>query len=217
MVPGTGLLPDGRRFELLVAGLLATVLVGGTAFAGSLLVATMTATGTLGSGTALWLLVALLVTVLASGLGAAGAAVWLAWLALARLRTAVASGYRNLLWAGYRRARTFEDRNPLGALLRPASLFASRSDREGPLVTELKARYVAGELDELQFERELGRLLGGGADAGRRVREEIEVTAADGGADDSGDGRSGTGDRSGRSRGNEADAAAEREREASTR
>ena len=184
MVPGSGLVPSERRFELLLAGLLGAGVVGVTAFLGSLVVATMTLTGALGPGASLWVLLALLLTVLAAGVTAAGATVWLAWLALAQLRTGVAAGYRRLLWAGYRRARAFEEGSPVGRLLRPARIFESAGDQEGPLVTELKARYVAGELDEGEFERELGRLLGGGVETGRQVRREIAVTAPDGGDGD---------------------------------
>jgi len=187
MVPGTGLVPSDRRFELLVAGLLGAGIVGGTAFLGSIVVAAMTATGALGPGASLWVLLALLLTVLVAGIAAAGAGAWLAWLALAQLRSGVAAGRRRLLWRAYRRARAFEERSPVGRVLAPSRLFTSRSDREGPLVTEAKARYVAGELDEAAFERELGRLLGGGAETGRQVRREIAVTAADGGADGDGE------------------------------
>lgn len=180
---GSGLLPDQRRPELLVAVLFAVTVLGGAAFAGALVVAAMTAAGALGSTTSLPVLLALLLAMLVCGAAAAGATAWLAWLALGGLRAGVAAGWRRLLWAGYTRTRRFEEGSALGRLLRPAELFAARSDREGPLVAELKARYVAGELDEEEFERELSRLLGGGATVGERVRREIEVTAADGGAD----------------------------------
>lgn len=188
MTPGSGHRPTGRRIELLVAGIVGAGLLGVTAFLGSLVVAAMTATGAVGAGTSLWVLLALLVTVLATGVAAAGAAAWLAWLGLAQLRTATVSGWRRVLWTGYRRARTFEERSLLGRVLRPARLFEARGDDEGHLVEELKARYVTGEVDEPTFERELGRLLGGRADDARPVRREIEVTAADGGVDP--DGRS---------------------------
>lgn len=183
MVPGSGLVPSERRFEFLLAGLLGATVVGTTAFVGSLVVATMTAVGALGPGASLWVLLALLLVVLLAGVGVAGAGTWLAWLALAQLRAGVAAGWRKLLYGGYRRARTFEERSALGRLLRPSRVFESAGDRDGALVTELKSRYVAGELDELAFENELARLLGG-ADVGRRVRREIEVTAADGGDED---------------------------------
>lgn len=182
MVPGPRLVPSERRFELLVAGVVGAGLLGTTAFVGSLVVAAMTATGALGAGTSLWVLLALLLTVLVTGVVAAGATAWLAWIALAQLRTAAVSSWRRLLWTGYQRARAFEERSLVGRLLRPARLFESEGDREGHLVAELKARYVAGELDEIDFEHELGRLLGGGTEVGRQVRREIEVTAADGGA-----------------------------------
>lgn len=184
MVPRSRLASGERRFELLAAGLLASGLVGVTAFVASLVVATMTAAGVLGSGAGLWVLVALLLTVLLSGAAVAATGAWLAWLAVDQLRTATTAAWRRLLWGGYRRAREFEERSPVGRLLRPARLFESRSDREGPLVAELKARYVADELDEAAFERELGRLLGGSWSVGHQVRREIEVTAAADGDDD---------------------------------
>lgn len=170
--------------KLLVATLLGAGLVGATAFAGSLVVAAMTAVGALAVGPSQWLLLALLLTVLASGLAVAGAAGALAWRGLASAQTAALAGRRRLLWAGYRRAREFEDDTLLGGLLRPARLFTATADRDGALVDALQSRYVAGELDELAFERELGRLLGDGASFGRRVREELSVTAADGGPGD---------------------------------
>lgn len=169
------------RLQLLVAGLVIAGVVGLTAFAGSLVVAVMTAVGAMGGGTSLWVLLALLVTVLASGVAVAAAAAWLAWAVLAQLRTAVATGHRRLLFWAYQRTRAVEEASALGALLRPSRVVATGADREGPLVTELKQRYVAGELDEETFERELGRLLGEGADVGRELHREIEVTAADGG------------------------------------
>jgi hypothetical protein len=180
MSSGSGLLRGVSRLQLLVAGLLVAGVVGLTAFAGSLVVAVMTAVGVVGGGTSLWVLLALLVTVLASGVAVAGAVAWLAWLALAQLRAAVSSRYRKLLFWAYHRALAFEDASVLGALLKPSRLFASRSDRDGPLVEELKSRYVAGDLDEVAFERELRQLLGDAAAVEHHVSEDIEVTAADG-------------------------------------
>jgi hypothetical protein len=167
--------------KLLVATLLGAGLVGATAFAGSLVVAAMTAVGALAAGPSQWLLLALLLTVLVSGLAVAGAAGALAWRGLASVQTAAVAGRRRLLWTGYRRAREFEDDHALGRLLRPSRLFTASAERDGALVDALQSRYVAGELDELAFERELGRLLGDGASFGREVREELSVTASDGG------------------------------------
>lgn len=205
MARGSGLLGGVSRLQLLVAGLVVTVGVGLAAFAGSLVVAAMVAVGALTGPTSLWMLVGLLVFVLAAGVGAAGAAAAVAWHLLAQLRDAVKATRRRALYRAYRRAREFEDESVLGRLLRPAQLFTARSDREGPLVEELQRRYVAGELDEAEFERELGRLLGDGAASGRDLRREIAVTAADGWDEDAGVTR-GTGDR-------EADRDRERERE----
>lgn len=182
MSSGRGLLRGVSRLQLLVAGLVIAGGVGLTAFAGSIVVAVMTVGGALGGGTSLWVLLALLLTVLASGVAVAAAAAWLAWIGLAQLRTAVESTHRRLLFWAYQRTRAFEADNTLGRVLRPSRVFATGADREGPLVTELKQRYVAGELDEPTFEQELGRLLGEGADVGQELSREIEVTAADGGA-----------------------------------
>lgn len=182
MASGTGLGPSEGRIELLVAGVVGAGLVATTAFLGSLVVAAMTVAGTIGAGTSLWVLFALLLTVVISGAAAAGATAWLAWLAVEQLRTTAVSGWRRLLWTSYRRTRAFEERSLVGRLFRPTRFFAARGDHEGHLVEELKARYVAGGIDEHTFERELGRLLGGGEDVGRQVRREIEVSATDGGA-----------------------------------
>lgn len=209
MVPWSGLVPSDRRSEVLVAGLLAAVVLGGVAFAGSLVVAAMTATGALGTGVSLWLLLALLLTVLATGVVAAGATAGLAWLALEELRTAIVSGWRRFLWVGYRRARAVEEHSHLGRALRPSRLFEARGDREGHLVEELKTRYVAGEVDEADFERELRRLLGG--DDGEQVRREIDVTAADGDAGPSSSRATSGGSRA-RSATSEADASASKPR-----
>jgi DNA segregation ATPase FtsK/SpoIIIE-like protein len=179
-----GLLRGVSRLHLLVAVLVVAAGVGLTGLLGVVIVAVMTAVGAVGGGTSLWVLLALLVTVLVSGVAAAGSLAWLAWLGLAQLRAAVSSRYRKLLFWAYHRALAFEDGSALGALLKPSRLFASRSDRDGPLVEELKSRYVGGDLDDLQFERELARLLGEETDVGQHVREAIEVTAADGGDDD---------------------------------
>lgn len=170
--------------KLLVVILLGAGLVGTTAFAVSLVVAAMTAAGALAVGPSQWLLLALLLTVLVSGLAVAGAAGTLAWRGLASAQTAAVAGRRRLLWTGYRRAREFEDDHVVGRLLRPSRLFTAGADRDGPLVDALQSRYVAGELDEPAFERELGRLLGDGASFGRQVREELSVTATDGGPGD---------------------------------
>lgn len=186
MSSGRGLLRGVSRLQLLVAALLVASVVGATAFFGSLLVAVMTLVGALGGGTSLWVLLALLLTVLVSGVAAAGSLGWLAWLGLAQLRAAVSKYYRRLLFWAYHRALAFEDASALGALLKPSRLFASRSDRDGPLVEEVKSRYVAGDLDEVAFEDELRQLLGDGAAVDSHLDEEIEVTAADGG-DDGGD------------------------------
>jgi DNA segregation ATPase FtsK/SpoIIIE-like protein len=194
MSPGRGLLAGVSRLQLLVAALLVAGVVGLTAFAGSILVAVMTLVGAVGGGTSLWVLLGLLLLVLVSGVAAAGSVAWLAWLALAQLRAAVSGRYRKLLFWAYHRALAFEDASVLGALLKPSRLFASRSDRDGPLVEELKSRYVAGDLDEVAFERELRQLLGDGAAVEHHVREDIEVTAADGGDDADGDRRSAGGE-----------------------
>jgi hypothetical protein len=122
--------------------------------------------------------------VLASGVAVAAAAAWVAWIALGQLRAVVAGAHRRVLYWAYRRSRAFEAESALGALLRPSRVFASRSDRDGALVAALQQRYVAGELDERAFERELARLLGDGVDVGRTVRREIAVTAPDGGDDE---------------------------------
>lgn len=183
MARGRGLLSGVSRLQLLVAGLVVAGGVGLTAFAGSLVVAVMTAVGAIGGGTSLWVLLGLLLVVLGSGVVAAGALAWLAWLGLAQLRVGVSATYRRLLFWAYHRSRAFEDHHALGALLQPSRVFASRSARDGPLVTELKSRYVAGEIGEAQFERELRDLLGDGAST-QRVRREITVTAPDGGEDD---------------------------------
>jgi len=186
MARGAGLLGGVSRLQLLVAGLVVTAGVGLAAFAGSLVVAAMVAVGAVTGPTSLWMLVGLLVVVLAAGIGAAGAAAAVAWHLLAQLREAVQATRRRTLYRAYRRAREFEDGSVLGRVLRPSQLFAARSDREGPLVEELQRRYVAGELDEAEFERELGRLLGDGDASGRDLRREIAVTAADGWDGDAG-------------------------------
>lgn len=175
-----GLLRDVSRLQLLVAGLVVAGGLGLAAFAGSLVVAVMTAAGAIGGGTSLWVLLALLLTVLASGVAVAAAAAWLAYVVVGQLRTAVASTHRRVLYWAYERTRAFEDENVVGTVLRPSRAFASRSEREGPLVTELQRRYVAGDIDEPAFEAELERLLGEDATGSMRTHGEIEVTAADG-------------------------------------
>lgn len=155
------LVPTDHRPEVLVAALLGATVLGSVAFVLGLLLVALSATGVVAPDAGPWVLLGLVALVLAAGAVAAASVGGLAWLALAGLRTGVAAGWRKLLWAGYTRARRLEEASPLGRLLRPADVFASRADRDGPLVDELQSRYVAGELDELAFERELERLLGG--------------------------------------------------------
>lgn len=180
MASGPG--SSGGRVRLLVAVVVGAGLLCLTALLGSIVVAAMTATGAIATGVSLWVLLGLLTVVLGTGTVAAGGTALLAWLALGQLRTTVITGWRRFLWTSYRRARAVEERSHLGRLVRPTRFFEAKGGHEGHLVEELKARYVAGEIGDVDFERELGRLLGGGPDAGREVRREIEMPAADGGA-----------------------------------
>lgn len=165
--------------ELLLGGLVFTTLLAVTVAAAGVVVATTAALGGLPSsvGTA----TVLVLFAMALGLATTSAllAMGLAWRALAGLRAAVEAGRRRVLWRLYREARALETKTSLGRLLRPARFFQREGPAEGPLVEELKARYVAGELDEREFERELSRLLGGGVSTARELRRELEV-AGDG-------------------------------------
>lgn len=164
-----------RSVEFLVGGLLLAVLLTVTAGAASVLVAMMTLIGSLSATPGLVTLLVLLAAVLGFGASSLVLAVGIAWTVLDWVRNAVATTHRRILWKLYRRARAFEEGSLPGQFLQPAAFFQREGPGEGPLVEELKARYVAGEFDDREFERELGRLFGGGVGVGRELRREIDV------------------------------------------
>lgn len=162
-----------------MAGLVAAGVLGVTAVGASVVVAVAVLAGAFAPGPGVGVFLLALLATLAAGVAATVLSVGLAWTALDWLRSAVGRSRRRMLWGVYRRARSFEEETLPGRLLRPSRVFEGQGEdeRDGPLVTELKTRYVAGELDELTFERELARLLGDRS----RARRTVEVTAADGG------------------------------------
>ena len=164
-----------RSVEFLLGGLLLAVALTVTAGAASVLVAMMTLVGTLSATPGLVTMLVLLAAVLGFAASSLVLAVGIAWTVLDWVRRVVATAHRRSLWKLYRRARAFEESTLPGQFIQPSRFFEREGPGEGPLVEELKARYVAGEFDDREFERELGRLLGGDARVGRELRREIDV------------------------------------------
>ena len=164
-----------RSVEFLVGGLLLAVALTVTAGTASVLVAMMTLVGTLSVTPGFVTMLVLLAAVLGFGASSLVLAIGIAWTVLDWVRNVVATAHRRSLWKLYRRARAFEEGTLPGQFLQPAGFFEREGPGEGPLVEELKARYVAGEFDDREFERELGRLFGGGTRVGRELRREIDI------------------------------------------
>jgi len=138
----------GRLPELLAAaavavpGLLTTVLF---AVVVGLLAAAVGSPDLVGTLLAVVLGFGLVGTVLFAGI---------AWLAVGRTRTAVRERVGDARFRWFRRARSLE------AVLPVSGLSAALEPDEEVVVERLRRRYVAGDLDERAFERELERLLG---------------------------------------------------------
>lgn len=181
MVQGPRRLARERPVELLVGGLLLAAVLTATAGAASVVVAVLTLVGDLSASAGVATLLVLVAAVLGLGAASAALAVGLAWTLLVRVRDAIGTARRRSLWRLYRWSRAAEEETLLGRFLRPTRLFERDGFGEEPLVEELKARYVDGELDDREFERELGRLLGGGARVGREIRREVAVDRDGGG------------------------------------
>jgi hypothetical protein len=109
-----------------------------------------------------------LAAVLGRGLAGALVLAGTAWVAVGRTRSAVRERVDDGRFRWVRPARWLE------AVLAVSGLSAARGPDEEVVVERLQRRYVADDLDERAFERELERLLG----AGDRVRTGGEFRAA---------------------------------------
>lgn len=143
----------GRLPELLavvavaIPGLVLTVLAG--------LVVAILATGLGGSAAGVaWTAFALVVAV---GLVGTLLLAALTWLAVGRTRRTVRPRVEDAQVAWFRRARRLESLVPPARSLDLSGRI--RPDQE-TVVAALKRRYVSGDIDEREFEREMERLLG---------------------------------------------------------
>jgi hypothetical protein len=143
---------DGRALEVVTAGLVAAAALVAT-LAAVAVVALLGALAGADAGT-----LRLVVLVLA-GLGLAGAALsaGVTWLAVDRARDAgVAAGRRLRGWLATR-AAALERSVPATERLGLAAWLAR--GREEAVIADLKRRYVAGEVDESTFERDVERVV----------------------------------------------------------
>lgn len=148
----------GRFPELLAA---AAVVVPGLLLTAVAAVVVGLLAGAVGGSGLAGLLLALVVGV---GLLGTGLVAALVWIAVSRARRSIGTELDDRRVEWFRRARDVEETVPAAERL---GLAERLEPDEETVVEALQRRYVAGDLDEVEFERELERLIGDRSDPER--------------------------------------------------